>query len=179
MRPSDAGRMKTKGLPLLLIRHAAPEIDPARPPAAWRLSDAGRAAAERLRAEVLVAAVVSSPEPKALETAAALDASLEIDPRLREHDRAGVPHFATQAEFVAAVESGFATPREVVFGVESYDAAHARFAAAVDAAIAAHPGERVALVSHGTVIALYAARATDADPVALWRGLGLPHVIEL
>jgi broad specificity phosphatase PhoE len=114
-----------------------------------------------------------------LETAAALDAPLEIDPRLREHDRAGVPFLAAPGEFAAAVESGFARPDEVVLGVESFAAAGDRFAAAVAAAVDAHPGERVALVSGGTVIALYAARVTGADPLELWRGLAFPDVVEL
>jgi broad specificity phosphatase PhoE len=161
---------------LVLVRHAAPEIDPARPPTGWRLSAAGRAAAARLRLTLDVDAVVSSPEPKALETAAALDAPLEIDPRLREHDRSGVGWLD---DFAATVEAGFARPAEVVLGVESFHAARDRFAAAVDAALAAHPAERLAIVSHGTVIALYAAWATGADPAALWRGLALPDVIEL
>jgi broad specificity phosphatase PhoE len=161
---------------LVLVRHAAPEIDPARPPTAWRLSADGRAAAARLRGTVVVDTVVSSPEPKALETAAALDAPLEVDPRLREHDRAGM---GWREHFAAAVEAGFARPADVVLGVESFHAARDRFAAAVDAALDAHPGERVALVSHGTVIALYAARELDADPVELWRGLRFPDVIEL
>ena len=87
---------------LVLVRHAAPEIDPARPATAWRLSADGRAAAARLRGTVVVDTVVSSPEPKALETAAALDAPLEIDARLREHDRAGV---GWRDDFAAAVEA--------------------------------------------------------------------------
>src|SRR4051794_38807245 len=136
MRPSDAGRMKATAPSLLLIRHAAPEIDPARPAAAWSLSEAGRGAARALGTQLSVDAVVCSPEPKALQTAAAFDVPLTVDARLREHDRATIPHFATREEFVAAVEAGFERPDEIVLGVESYDAAHARFAAAVDAACA-------------------------------------------
>jgi broad specificity phosphatase PhoE len=162
----------------MLVRHAAPEIDPARPAASWGLSAAGRAAARALAAALTVDAVVSSPEPKALETAAALEAPLEIDARLREHDRAGA-RFMARDDFVAAVEAGFARPGEVVFGVESYDAALARFSAGVDAAAAAHGGERVAIVSHGTVIALYVGQATGADPLTVWRRLRSPDVIEL
>jgi broad specificity phosphatase PhoE len=161
---------------LALIRHAAPEIDPARPATAWRLSADGRAAAARLRLTLRVDALVSSPEPKALETAAALDAPLEVDARLREHDRAGVGWLD---DFAAAIEAGFARPDEVVLGVETFDAARDRFAAAVADALAAHPGERLAIVSHGTVIALYAAPVLGADPAELWRRLRLPDVIEL
>src|SRR4051794_41497745 len=85
MRPSDAGRTKAKGS-CLLIRHAAPAIEPARPAAAWPLCDEGRAAARALGASLSLDAVVSSPEPKALQTAAALGAPVAVDGRLREHD---------------------------------------------------------------------------------------------
>jgi broad specificity phosphatase PhoE len=158
------------------VRHAAPEIDPARPASAWELSAEGRAAAAALAPRVRADAVVSSPEPKALQTAVALGAPVTVDPRLREHDRAGV---GWREDFAALVEAGFARPGEVVFGVESFDAAHTRFAVAVDAAVAAHPGERLAIVTHGTVIALYAARALGRDPVEVWRALALPDLIEL
>jgi broad specificity phosphatase PhoE len=161
---------------VILVRHAAPEIDPARPPTSWRLSAAGREAAAALAERVRADAVVSSPEPKALETASALGAPLTVDARLREHDRAGVGWLD---DFAAAVEAGFARPDEVVLGVESYAAALARFAAAVDDARAAHPDGRLAIVSHGTVIALYAGRASGRDPVAVWRELRMPDVVEL
>ncbi|HEX6460277.1 MAG TPA: phosphoglycerate mutase family protein, partial [Thermoleophilaceae bacterium] len=122
------------------MRHAAPEIDPARPAAAWTLSAEGRASLPALARRVRADAVVSSPEPKALETAAALGPPVEVDPRLREHDRAGEPF---RDDVAAAVEAGFARPGDVVFGVESYDAARERFAAAVAAASAAHPTGRL------------------------------------
>jgi broad specificity phosphatase PhoE len=174
MRPSDAGRMKAEGL--FFIRHAAPEIDPARPPTSWRLSAEGRRAAAALAGRVRADAVVASPEPKALETASALGAPVEIDARLREHDRVGVGWLD---DFVGAVEAGFARPHDVVFGVESYAAALARFAAAVNDARAAHPDGRLAIVSHGTVIALYVGRESGRDPLAVWRELRMPDVLEL
>jgi broad specificity phosphatase PhoE len=127
---------------------------------------------------VPVDAVVSSLEPKALETAEAFGLPVELDSRLREHVRGGVPHFDDPEEFERAVAAGFARPHEAVFGDESFDAAHERFAAAVDDARARHSG-RLAVVAHGTVIALYAARALGADPLALWRSLGLPDAVEL
>lgn len=122
-------------------------------------------------------AVVSSPEPKALATARALGRPVEVDERLREHDRGGVP-LRSRAWLEAALAEAFARPHAVVLGTESLAAAHARFAAGVAAARERHPG-RLAVVAHGTVIALYVARATGADALTLWRGLGLPDVVEL
>ena len=56
---------------LLLVRHAAPTVEPDTPPPAWRLSEAGREAAAALAAGLArfaPTAAVASPEPKALET---------------------------------------------------------------------------------------------------------------
>jgi 2,3-bisphosphoglycerate-dependent phosphoglycerate mutase len=114
-----------------------------------------------------------------VQTAAAFDAPVAIDARLREHDRATVPHFATREEYQAAVEAGFARPDKVVLGVESYAGACARVTAAIEAAAAEHAGRRLAIVTHGTVMALYTAQLTGADPLELWRGFALPHVLEL
>jgi broad specificity phosphatase PhoE len=136
-------------------------------------------AARALAARLEVDAVVSSPEPKALATARAFGAPVEVDERLREHERAGMPFLSTPSEFERAVARGFARPGEVVLGSESFDAARERFAAGVADASREHPEGRLAIVSHGTVIALYAARAWGADALAVWRGLALPDVLEL
>jgi broad specificity phosphatase PhoE len=114
-----------------------------------------------------------------VQTAEALGLAVELDGRLREHERDGVPFYPTREEFVSAVEAGFARPGDVVLGSESFAAARERFAAAVEDAQERHPGGRLAIVSHGTVIALYAARVWGADPLAVWRGLALPDVLEL
>jgi broad specificity phosphatase PhoE len=68
----------------------------------------------------------------------------------------------------------FARPDEVVIGEESADAARARFAAVVDAA------ERpAAVVTHGTVIALYRAGSEPDGGFAFWERLALPDVVEV
>ena len=91
---------------LILVRHAAPRVEPERPSAQWRLSDEGREAcrvlAERLKAH-RPTAVVSSVEPKAWETAALVAQRLGIPcsaaPDLHEHDRAGARYVADRAAF--------------------------------------------------------------------------------
>ena len=57
---------------LILIKHASPQVETAVPSHEWKLSPAGRekaaALAERLRPDA-PGAIVSSVEPKAIETA--------------------------------------------------------------------------------------------------------------
>lgn len=153
---------------LILIKHATPAIDPATPSAQWRLRPYG------------VAALVSSTEPKASQTAAEIGGVLGLPhreaPGLHEHDRSNVPHMRS-AEFISLVELFFRRPDERVLGLETARAACDRFADAVAAAVAdhaAHPGT-LAIVTHGTVLSLLLARHNpDHDGFTLWRQMGLP-----
>lgn len=123
--------------------------------------------------------VVSSVEPKAVETAEIVAQHLGIPsvtaPGLHEHARDTAP-FLPRADFDAAVEWLFEEPGRVVFGEESADAAADRFATAVDAI---RSGGDDLVVTHGAVISLYVARACGIHPFPLWRGLGLPSYVVL
>jgi len=99
---------------------------------------------------------------RASETAAALGAPYTVDPRYREIDvgewasltRAEVAvQFADQ---VAALRAGEPVR---IGGGESMSEFEARVDGAIDALRAAHPGERVLLVTHGGVIRALATRA--------------------
>jgi broad specificity phosphatase PhoE len=74
---------------LLLVRHAAPAIDPTLPHADWPLSARGVTAAKTLglalRTDVL--AVKASPQPKAVETARHAFGEFTTDAQLVEADR--------------------------------------------------------------------------------------------
>lgn len=146
----------------------------------WRLSEEGRRRcgplAERVAAygpELLV----SSPEPKAQETAELIAPLLGLDVQLveglRETARRTVGWLPRHA-----IESGirdlFARPNQIVYGEESASAALARFEAAV-----AELPERGIVVTHGTVISLYVAARTGVDPFELWQSLELPDVVEV
>ncbi|MDB5295925.1 MAG: hypothetical protein JWO31_1908, partial [Phycisphaerales bacterium] len=131
------------------------------------------------------AAVVTSREPKAAETGALLAAALGLPPAeasdgLGEHDRSNVPHLPTR-EFISLVELFFRRPGERVLGRETADEALVRFAAAVDDVLARHPAGNVAVVTHGTVLALLLAKHGGGRPFELWRRMGLPSyaVVEL
>lgn len=165
---------------LILARHSAPQIDPAVPASQWLLSDEGRRRA-RLLGDALVgykpAALYASTEPKAAETAQiageVLGLAPAFDDRFREHRRETVG-WLTREALEGGVARFFAQPGERVWGSESGDEAFQRFDGGVSLALTAHPGETVAIVAHGTVISLFASRKAGADPMALWRGFGLP-----
>ena len=102
------------------------------------LSPLGRRQAERLAQRiksVKVDAVYSSPLRRALQTAGALRDRVETDPRLTEA-RARYPNGKVELQ-------------------ESPDALIDRMRGAVDAAVGAHPGGRVVMVSHGIAILNY------------------------
>ena len=168
---------------LILIKHAAPLVVPGTPPEEWKLSDRGRescaALAEAVRPHA-PAVIVSSEEPKARETAELLaerlGVSVETAAGLHEHDRSNVPHMRS-GEFISHVEVFFRRPTERVLGRESAVAALDRFESAVDAVVSAHPQGNLAIVSHGTVIALFAAEHSDRYGFELWREMGLPSFL--
>jgi probable phosphoglycerate mutase len=172
---------------LVLVKHARPATNTETPAAQWALSEAGRAACEPLAQALAVwkpEALIASVEPKAAETARLTAACLGVPwwtaPDLHEHDRVGAPYFAAEADFVAAVEALFLRPDEHVYGRETARETLNRFSAALDAAVAEYAGRRVAVVAHGTVIALYIAHLWNMDRRAsydLWRRLGLPSLI--
>lgn len=171
---------------LILVRHSVPAIDPATPAPDWRLSDEGRRRAELLARRLAgrgPGRTVSSPEPKAQETARIIIPNqsdpVTIVPDLREHDRRRVPHLTPQA-FREAVIACLRFPGEVRFGEESAAAARARFTAAIaDLLAAMPPAETLTVVTHGTVLALYVAAVTGVDVVDLWQRLGLPSYVTL
>ncbi|MBI3914623.1 MAG: histidine phosphatase family protein [Chloroflexi bacterium] len=165
---------------LILIKHSLPKIDPRVPAREWHLSDEGRARCAPLAQKLATYSldrVVASIEPKAKETAQIVAAHLGIPVEaadgLHEHLRVSIG-YTRQAEFERAVAGFFARPGELVFGEETADAAHARFASALARELEKYPRENLAIVSHGTVMSLFIARANGMDAFDLWKRLGLP-----
>lgn len=165
---------------MLLVRHSVPEIEPARPAHEWRLSADGRARCERLARQVAAyepELLLSSPEPKALETAELiaprLGLAVKVENDIREHERRTLP-FLPRSEFLRLMREFFARPDEVVVGEESASAARARFASVVDSI------DRPAVaVTHGTVIALYVAASDEDGGFAFWKTLALPDAVHV
>ncbi len=170
---------------LILIKHSLPQIEPLAPAEEWELGAEGLrrcAALADALAPHLPAALFSSREPKAQATAAALGqrwalAAVAAD-GLEEQHRRTAPYLGEPA-FQQRMAEFFQRPSQRVFGEESADAAHARFAAAVDRLLAERPGETIMAVTHGTVMSLYISRAAGVEPFALWSQLGLPSFVVL
>jgi broad specificity phosphatase PhoE len=165
---------------LILIKHAKPLVDPAKSSELWKLSDEGRAQAKslaKLIAEHRPAKLFSSEEPKAIETAEIVSRELNVPretaPDLHEHDRRNVPHMRS-GEFISHVELFFRRPNELLLGKESAQQALARFERAVENVVSKHPSESLAVVSHGTVIALFIEKHSDRNGFAVWREMSLP-----
>jgi broad specificity phosphatase PhoE len=125
-------------------------------------------------------AIACSEEPKAAETAEIIAARLGIasqtEPGLAEHDRGNVPMMKTR-DFISAMAHFFNRPRQLVLGRETAEQARKRFGEAIDRLLARHGQDDLAVVTHGTVLALYAAPLIDADAFTLWRQMGLPSYL--
>lgn len=160
----------------MLVRHAMPEIRRDLPPERWHLDAEGKAAAREL-AQVLPVRplLITSPEPKARETAEELLAvragSLRLDERLSEARRdapyRGLDDYRRLAE---AYVSGVAHP-----GWEPRAAVAARVAAAVQDGRAAAGRRALVIVSHGLALTSWLTVETGVeDPAAFWAGFRLP-----
>jgi len=164
------------GPSLILVRHGRPVIDPDIPPPQWGLCPEGRDAVAALAEKLTglgVKAAISSPEPKALQTAEIigqrLGLAVEVEHGLGEHKR---PHtsFGTEAEFQAKIANIFARPHEPAPGGESAEQARERLAAA----LARHITRPLLAVTHGTVLSYYVAKLANCDAHDLWRSLRTP-----
>lgn len=165
---------------MLLVRHSVPEVDPERPAEEWRLSEEGRLRCGPLAERVARARprrLLSSPEPKARETAQliapALGLDVEVDDGLRETARRTVG-WLDEAERKERIRQLFLRPDEVVFGEEAARAALERFARVLESV-----DEPAVFVTHGTVLSLYVGRSHPDRGFAFWKTLELPDVVEL
>ncbi|MCA9935886.1 MAG: histidine phosphatase family protein [Ardenticatenaceae bacterium] len=155
---------------------------PGAPANEWRLSENGRTLAAQLAPELrpyTPTRIITSEEAKAAETGQLIAAELGLPwhtaPGLQEHDRRGVPFFATREAFETAVAHFFAHPNQLVFGNETAAQALGRMEMAVAAQRAAYPHDTLILVTHGTVLTLYCChRNPQLDPLTFWRSLTLP-----
>lgn len=168
---------------LILVKHSSPLIQKNIPAREWKLSPEGKVRAERL-AEVLAkyhpGKVYSSTESKARETAGIiadkLGLSYQVGDNLHEHDRRFAPYVST-AEFQSLVRRLFENPDQQVFGEETGSQALRRFRAGIENITQHESTDALVIVSHGTVISLYAEWLTGYDGYTLWKELGLPSYI--
>jgi broad specificity phosphatase PhoE len=172
---------------LLLIKHALPEIRPELPAPRWELGEVGRADAKKLVPRLAVYKVdrlVTSDEPKAIETgkilAGELNISWEARSGLQEHSRNTIG-FLERSLFEEKVRLLFENPTADNFGDETGYDANLRFSKTIKEIINLYDSsENLAVVTHGTVISLFcAAHDSRIDGFSLWRLLQLPAVVVL
>ncbi|WP_446665716.1 histidine phosphatase family protein [Flexivirga sp. B27] len=164
---------------VILVRHAAPRVDPVRAAQDWQLSEEGLAAASGLRGRLPDdATLAASDEPKAGATLrAATDADFVVDARFGEVRRPVEPISDDFRAVRRAWVSGLPTARHR--GWETPGAAAARFADGLDEL----GGEVVVVATHGMVLTAWlvsvghlVAGAAAAD---FWSQLALPDLIEV
>jgi broad specificity phosphatase PhoE len=119
--------------------------------------------------------LVCSSEPKAVATAEIVAAQLGIPYRvvdgLEEIDRVPNP-IVTREEHERLNAALFADRASAVVGIESANAALARFSAAIQRTIdAGAAGQTLVVISHGTVISLFIEQRTGRDAFETWRTL--------
>ena len=170
---------------LVLVKHAMPEIGPDKPASSWRLGEVGRHRSGLLAARLRgfnPQVIWTSAEPKAVETAEIVARAFGVQARtvagLEEHDRSNVPFFETRDEFERAVEHFFREPDRLVLGTETAEQALARFTCAIDQIVSAGHADSV-VITHGTVMTLYAARVAGVRQMCFWRRLGLSSYVVL
>ena len=170
---------------LVLVKHSLPDIIPTVPAHQWHLSEIGRLRCKTLAEQVARHSphcIVSSSEPKAIETAqimaSHLNRTCQVIAGLHEHDRSNV-EWGGKEQFEAQVAQFFRYPQRLVMGKETAAQAHERFAQAVSSVIRAHPSRNIAIVAHGTVITLLVAQAVGLEPFGFWQRLGLASFVVL
>jgi len=164
---------------LFLVRHGRPMLDPARPAHEWELDPASYDDVWALRSSGRLparAAWVSSPEPKAQQTAQLLtDGRVGIVDELREHLRG--PGWVD--DFEAAVRRAFDQPEiAAVEWWEPLSACRDRVLPVVRRILEVHGDQDVVLVRHGTAWTVVVAELTGQGPdLDAWRALAMPDVI--
>jgi broad specificity phosphatase PhoE len=172
---------------LILIRHSQTAITPGIPSRQWPLTEEGRrrchALATRLKSYD-VQNIVTSVEPKAVETGQLIARLLDIPTitadNLQEHDRSNTGAFYADPQgFKAILAELFNNPQTLIFGSETADQAHVRFADAVRGVLEHYPTGNLAIVTHATVLTLFVSRLAGLEPFAYWDRLGMPAYVVL
>jgi broad specificity phosphatase PhoE len=165
---------------LILIRHSAPEIQPGVPACEWPLSTEGWQRCRLLSDSLLPYAldyIVASTEKKAAQTAQAaahwLGIPWQCADGLEEHHRQTM-RIMPRAEFQALVAHLLDHPDKLVFGEETGAQALERFSSALEGLLNANPRQNLAVVTHGTVLSLWAAQRFGLPAYEFWRDLGMP-----
>jgi broad specificity phosphatase PhoE len=165
---------------LHLVRHGRPLIDRSRPAHEWPLDPAYADDVRALRPRLPAGALwFSSPEPKAIGTAALLtEDDVPVVGDLRELLRDNADWIE---DFELVVRRCFAHPdRPAYDGWEPLVDCERRVTGAVRTLVAEHPDRALVLVGHGTAWTVLVASLTGERPdLDRWAALAMPDLIEV
>jgi broad specificity phosphatase PhoE len=168
---------------LVLVRHAQPQRIHGVPASEWPLSAEGRTDAVSvvpLLSPYSFSQVLSSPEPKAYETARGIAAALRLEVvahgHFAEHKRSET-EFLTQETFEQSVVDLFARPNERVFGQETGMESIRRFEQGLGAL--AQSSSDTVVVTHGRIMSLYIEHVAGQSALDFWEHLTMPCAVEI
>lgn len=166
---------------LILIRHSQTKQRRDIHSHLWELTEEGRkrcvVLAEQLR-RYSITRIVTSTETKAQQTGQLVAELLGIPchavPELHETRRETAPYYECVDDFKAAIWAAMQEPDKLLFGEETFTEARQRFARQIDRLLQHDPDETLAIVTHGTVMALYLAHLSQQNVYTLWETLDMP-----
>jgi 2,3-bisphosphoglycerate-dependent phosphoglycerate mutase len=169
---------------IYLVRHAEsrPSADVREPE--WPLSERGEEQARALVAAMLglgIATLYSSPYPRALYTLTPLAAALskEVTVVHALHERVLTRSNLHRDQHLPTVERYWQDPDFALPDGESNRTCAQRMVAAIDQLAARHPGQAIALASHGNAIALYLGTIDRAFGYEQWRTMKNPDLFRV
>ncbi len=165
---------------LILVRHAQTTIDKNIVSTEWRLSEQGQAAALTLAQTgifAVAAAIYSSLQPKAIETAAIIGATIGVDPK-QEQGLAELSSVTTGfiPDYADTMHRLYAGEIDSINGGETLNEALERFSETIGQIAVRHSGQTVVIVSHANVLSLYSAAHSDHEAIDLHNTIAMPDV---
>jgi broad specificity phosphatase PhoE len=143
------------------------------------LSASGRAAARALVAELVgepIAALYSSPYPRAVQTIEPLAAARGLDVTIVPDLRERLLSTGDLPDWEEHCRRSFGDFEYAPAGGESSAAAQARAETALAALAGVHPAQTIAVASHGNLIALMLHARDPSIGFAFWRAMPMPAV---
>lgn len=172
---------------IILVRHSLVAVVSSEPARSWRLSSEGQKKAAKLANKLEnfpISAIISSPEPKAVETSQIISSKLNLAYKIaigfEEHKRENTPYFKNAEDFREAIASLFTHQDQLVLGEETAVQAFTRFNEALNREIINESNENALFVTHGTVMTLFVSHYNpQISPIKLWKSLKLPCALVL
>jgi 2,3-bisphosphoglycerate-dependent phosphoglycerate mutase len=160
-----------------LVRHAHSEYTPdelSRPLSEKGAADA-RKVAEALKREG-IGRILSSPYKRAVQTVAGISREIKVEIELREGFRERLLSSEPVGDFPSAISKVWEDERFAFQGGESNQEAKIRGAKAVLEVLRCYEGERIAIGTHGNIMALIMNYFDNRYDFRFWQQLGMPDI---